>query len=148
MKKYTLMILFSFLFMSTSFGQEKIKFLKGVQTFENRLSSEFKNPESILFVFKVVGCQANFYNDLTKHLKRRFRKSKIKTMFNYDIDTFIEAEKIPKKVHSTDEAELICYVEISDLKSWDNNMSIHKRKQNYLIHLLLKKTISKIKRPI
>ena len=74
------------------------EFKPGVKLTENLITNDIKNPKSILFVFDVVGCEANFYNDLTDQLEKRFKKSDTEIGFNYDIYTNVEIEKIPKKV--------------------------------------------------
>jgi hypothetical protein len=140
MKRSTLLIIASII-VSNSFSQEKEIFKPGVLLTENLITDELKNAKSILFVFDVVGCEANFYNDLTEHLEKRFKKSDIKIGFNYDIYTNVEKEKIPKKKFLNQEFDLICYISTSKIKGWDIDLG-QKRKQNYDLILTLRKNDS------
>ncbi|WNW02743.1 hypothetical protein RRF68_04860 [Tenacibaculum sp. HL-MS23] len=144
MKKGILIFLFSIISINFSLGQNKIKFKPGVQIIENSFKTEYKNPESILFVFNIVGCQANFYMNLAKNLKKRFKRTNTKVKFNFNINTKLEIEQIPKKKHSEKSFELICFVSTSNMNSWDNHL-IEKRKQNYNLNLLFEKIKTKEK---
>lgn len=83
MKKY---IIFSLLLLTiNSYGQKQEKFIKGINLEENKIISEIDSIESILFIFKGDTHLINFYLDLTKNFKKRFKKSEIKIDFNYDL---------------------------------------------------------------
>tara|TARA_R110002126_G_scaffold290263_1_gene446854 strand:- start:3102 stop:3629 length:528 start_codon:yes stop_codon:yes gene_type:complete len=142
MKKGILIILFSIISINFSQSQNKIKFKPGIELIENNFKTEYKNPESILFVFNVVGCEANYYMNLAKNLKKRFKKSNTKVKFNFEINTTLEIEQIPKKKYSENDFELTCFISTSNMNSWDNHL-IEKRKQNYDLNLIFEKISTK-----
>ena len=140
MKRFSLIVL-AIIFSLNAYCQKSEKFKTGVGITENNFSEEIKESGSILFIFEVNGCEANFYNDLTKHIKKRFRKSKKKVAFNYNINTIVETEKIPKKRKSLKDFELICRISVDNFKGWDNHLH-EKRKQNYDLVFTLEKNES------
>lgn len=61
--------------------------------------------------------------------------------FNYELTAEKSLEddldKIPSKIHNKEKYETICYISLTDIKSWDNHL-IKKRKQNYILNIQLK----------
>ncbi len=119
----------------------KQKFKPQVKIIENSYKAENRNPKSILFVFDVIYCLGDFYVDLAKNLKEKFKNSDTKVECSFLINTTIGVEDIPKNKYSKNDFELVCFVEISDTKTWDNDLrNIRKRKQNYDLNFLFKKS--------
>lgn len=137
MKRFSLIVLGLILSLNI-YSQESDKFKTGVELIEKNIPDEFKDSDSILFIFDVVGCQANFYNDLKKQIKKQFRKSNKKIRFNFNINTNVEKEKIPTVKHSANEFDLTCQINVANFKGWDNDL-YKKRKQNYDLVLKIKK---------
>ena len=133
MKRCSL-ITFVFILSFNSYCQEKQKFKSGVRLTENNMLDEFKNADAILFIFDVVGCQANFYNDLRKQIDKRFKKSNKKIGFNFGIHTIVEVEKIPTKRNLQKDYDLVCQIAVRNFRGWDTHL-YKKRKQNYDLSL-------------
>ncbi|WGH75973.1 hypothetical protein P8625_02055 [Tenacibaculum tangerinum] len=140
MKRLNLLILGLILTLN-SYSQKREKFEVGVQLIENNIPVEFKESKSILFIFDVRGCQANFYTDLRKQIEKRFKKTNKKIGFNFEINTFIEKEKVPTKRNSFKEYDIICQIVLDNFKGWDDNL-YKKRKQRYNLVLTIKKNDS------
>jgi len=133
MKKFSLITLVCILTFN-SYCQKKQRFKSGVRLTENNMLDEFKDADSILFIFDVVGCKANFYNDLRKQIAKRFKKSNKKIGFNFNIYTIVQVEKIPTKIHLQKDYALVCQIVIRNFRSWDTHL-YKKRKQNYDLSL-------------
>jgi len=142
MKRFSLLFL-GLILSLTSYSQKSKKFKVGSQLTQNNISNELKESDSILFILNVKGCQANFYNDLRKKIERRFKKSNKKIGFNFDINTNREIDKIPTKVNSFKDYDLICQIVIMNFRGWDNNL-LEKRKQNYDLVLNIKNSDSNL----
>ena len=141
MKRFILLLMIS-LIGTNSFSQKKEKFKPRVKLEENTIISEFKSPSSILFIFKGDTHLINFYLNLAKRLKKRFRKSNQKIDFNYELynpkPLESDLNSVPNKIFHKADYELICLISTSNLKNWDNHL-IEKRKQNYDLNLKLEK---------
>ncbi|TXE14907.1 hypothetical protein ES692_17625 [Psychroserpens burtonensis] len=137
MKKKLLLIIF-LLIGIISFSQQNEKFVPGVNLIENTIVSEIKSQSSVLFVFKGDTHFINFYRDLSKKLKKQFRKSKQKIKFNYELSSEKPLESdlksLPKKTFEKENFDVICYVSTTFIKGWDNHI-IKERKQNYDMNL-------------
>jgi len=130
-----------------TFSQNNGKFKSGVKIIENKKIEEYKNPRSILFIFKGHTHSINYFLDLKKRIKKIFKKKMkkgfkdFKLNFNYDLNAEksfkSDLDNIPSKKYNKKEYESICHISISDFKSWDN-YSIEKRKQNYNLNIELK----------
>ncbi len=119
----------------------KDKFKPQIKIIENSYKVEDRNPKSILFVFDVISCLGDFYMDLAKEIKERFKNSDTKVEFQFLINTTIGAEDIPKNKYSKNDFELVCFVEILNMKTWDNDLrNVKKGKQNYDLNFLFKKS--------
>jgi hypothetical protein len=142
MKRFILLLII-LLIGTNSFSQKKEKFKPGVKLEENTIISDFKSSNSILFIFKDDTHLINFYLDLTKRLKKRFKKSNKKIDFNYELFSTKPFESdlnsIPKKTFLKADYDLICLISTSNFKGFDNHL-IEKRKQNYDLNLKLEKS--------
>ena len=141
-RKILVLIVLNIISFNFSLGQSNIKFKPGVKLIENYYKDEFKDPKSVLFSFDIVGCQANYYTNLAKSLKKYFKKTNTKVEFNFNIKTNIETEQIPRKKYLKSNFELICFVSTSNMKSWDKEL-IKRRKQNYDLDLIFEKAETK-----
>ncbi|MGB5202696.1 MAG: hypothetical protein WBN63_00805, partial [Eudoraea sp.] len=83
MKRYFILALL--FVVSNLYCQKQEKFKAGINLEENNIPSNIGSMESVLFVFNGDTHLINFYLDLTKHLKKRFKKSKTEINFNYDL---------------------------------------------------------------
>ncbi len=141
--KRVVLLLIILLTATNSFSQKKEKFKPGVKLEKNTIITEFKSPNSILFIFKDDTHLINFYLDLTKKLKKLFKKSNQKINFNYELFSAqpfdSDLNSIPKNTFNKFDYELICLISISNIKSWDNHL-FDKRKQNYNLNLKLEKS--------
>jgi len=140
MKRFTILLIILLIGIN-SFSQKKEKFKVGVQLTEEKNIDEFKDSDSILFILDVNGCQANFYNDLRKQIDKRFKNTKKKIGFNFNINTIVEIEKIPTERNLNKDYDLICQIVTENFKGWDNDL-YKKRKQNYDLVLKVKKNDS------
>ena len=144
MKKEILVFLICMVSINLIQSQNKVNFKPEIKLLKNTFKAENKNPESVLFIFNVVNCEANYYINLAKNIKKRFKKSNTKVKFNFEINTKLEIEQIPEKKYSKNNFQLICYISTSNLKSWDNHLT-EKSKQNYDLNLRFEKNKSKEK---
>lgn len=129
-----------------AFSQNKESFKPGVKLIEGQKIENYKNPNSILFVFKGHSHSINFFLDLEKKIRKKFKKNKkkggkIELNFNYNLSTQNslkhDLEKIPMKKYDRKEYESICHISISDIKGWDHHL-LKKRKQSYTLDVELK----------
>ena len=138
MKKYIILPLL--LLTINSYCQKQGKFKKGINLEENKIISKIDSIESILFVFNGDTHLINFYLDLTKNFKKRFKKSEIEIDFNYDLSSKkpLEAdlESIPSKEYDKSNYNLLCLISLSEFNGWDNHL-IEKRKQNYKLNITI-----------
>lgn len=130
MKK--LLFLLFIVITSFSFSQKKKPFKTGVILIQIQKDSSYSKPESVLFEFSGHTHLINFYKDLSKKIKKSFKRSKIKTAFNYNlIDGNFEKHYI---------------IKINNFKKFNNNDDdVHKRKQQFNLEINLQekgKTIS------
>jgi hypothetical protein len=120
-------------------GQKKEKFKPGVTITEVKKDSSFKMPKSVLFVFEGDLHLINNFKDLSKYLRKEFKH--YETAFNYDLSSNKplpeDLKKIPDKTYDKELFESVCFIKISEFKSWDNHL-IRERKQNYRSNLFLK----------
>lgn len=147
MKKILLLIVL--LAGMSSFSQKNEKFKSGVKIIEKEKIKEYKKPKSILFIFKGHTHSIHYFLDLKKRIRKDFKKrmkkefKHFKLNFNYDLNAEkpfkFDLKKIPSKKYNKNEYESICYISLSDLKGWDNEL-IEKRKQNYNLNIELKTT--------
>ena len=145
MKRILLLIIL--LLSLNTFSQKNKKFEPGVKIIENQKIEEYKNPKSILFIFKGHTHSINYFLDLKKRIRKTFKKKMkkefkdFKVNFNYDLNAKkpfkSDLEKIPSKKYNEKEYESICQISISDFKGWDYHLS-KKRKQNYNLNIELK----------
>jgi hypothetical protein len=127
-----------------TFSQKNEKFKPGVKIIDKEKIEEYKNPKSILFIFKGHTHSINYFLDLKKRIRKTFKK-KIKKGFKLNFNFNLNAEspfksdlnKIPSKKYNEKEYESICQISISDFKGWDNHL-LEKRKQNYNLNVELK----------
>ena len=127
-----------------TFSQKNEKFKPGVKIIDKEKIEEYKNPKSILFIFKGHTHSINYFLDLKKRIRKTFKK-KMKKGFKLNFNFNLSAEspfksdlnKIPSKKYNEKEYESICQISISDFKSWDNHL-LEKRKQNYNLNVELK----------
>jgi hypothetical protein len=131
------LILISFLFICVQ-AHAQDKFRPDVTIKSNTIISEVNSFTSVLFVFKGSTHMINYYLDLSKKLKKSFRKSKSKVKFNYDLYSKYTLEsdykKIPIKKNNPNDFHIVCEVSLSNMKAWDNDL-LKKRKQSYIIDL-------------
>jgi hypothetical protein len=130
-----------------TFSQKNEKFKSGVKIIENEKIEKYKNPKSILFIFKGHTHSINFFLDLKKRIRKIFKKKMkkefkdFKVNFNYDLNAKkslkSDLDNIPSKKYNEKEYESICQIFISDFKGWDYHLS-KKRKQNYNLNIELK----------
>ncbi|MEE9406713.1 MAG: hypothetical protein V3V28_01435 [Polaribacter sp.] len=144
--KKTYLLLF-LLFTTYTYSQKKEKFKSGVELTEAQKGSSYNTPKSILFEFSGNTHLIYFYKDLSKKIKKSFRKSGIKVKFNYNLvgGNFKEdLKEIPKKKHSSLNFKSLCKIELSNSKHFKNKYAdVKKRKQqfNLKINLLEKEKI-------
>lgn len=78
------------------------------------------------------------YKDLSKRLKKQFKRSKIKVGFNYKLDTrnamSADLKNIPKNEIKEEDFDLICQISIQDMETWDNHL-LKRRKQKYVLNV-------------
>ncbi|MGB5205284.1 hypothetical protein [Eudoraea sp.] len=138
MKRYFILVLI--FVVSNLYCQKQEKFKARINLEESNILPNIGSMESVLFVFTGDTHLINFYLDLTKHLKKRFKKSKTEIDFNYDLYSKkpLEAdlELIPSKKYDKSDYKLICLVSLSEFKNWDNHL-IENRKQNYKLNIVI-----------
>lgn len=142
MKRILLLIIL--LLSLNTFSQKSKKFKPGVKIIKNQKIEEYKNPNSILFIFKGHTHSINYFLDLKKRIRSVFKrkiKKEFKINFNYDLNAKnpfkSDLDNIPSKKYNEEEYESICQISISYSKDWDNNL-LEKRKQNYYLNIELK----------
>ena len=145
MKRILLLIII--LFSLNTFSQNSEKFEPGVKIIENEKIEEYKNPKSILFIFKGHTHSINYFLDLKKRIRKTFKKKmkkdfkNLKLNFNYDLSANnslkSDLDNIPSKKYNEKEYESTCHISISDFEGWDNHL-LEKRKQNYNLNIELK----------
>ena len=142
MKRFILLLIILLIGIN-SFSQKKEKFKSGIKLVENTIISDFKSPNSILFIFKGDTHSINLYLDLTKRLKKLFKKTNKQIDFNYELFSAKPFESdlnsIPKKTFLKADYELICLISTSNQKGL-GSYSIEKRKQIYDLDLKLEKS--------
>ena len=142
MRKILLLIIFLQIGIN-SFSQQNENFELGVNLIENTIVSEIESQSSVLFVFKGDTHFINFYRDLANQLKKRFRKSKHKIKFNYELSSNKPLESdlkaIPKKTFKKTDYGIICFISINFISSRNDN-SIKERTQNYELNMEVKKS--------
>jgi hypothetical protein len=137
MKKIILIVL-GLIFTLNIYSQKREKFKTGVKLIENNIPKEFKDSNSILFVFKNGGCGPNFYIDLKKHIEKKFKKTNKKVDFIFASHYLKDDEKVPTTIDSANKHELVCEISEENFNGWDNDL-YKKRKQNYDLVLTVKK---------
>jgi len=148
-KKKDLFILFLILASTSTFSQKKERFRAGVTVVDSKIYSEINPKSSILFVFEGSTHYINYYLDVAK-LEKQFQKSNHKIAFNYKLNDINPLPEdliaIPKKYHSQNSFDLICYVTLSDWGGESDYNSIYS-KLTHSINLLLvdSKTITWVK---
>jgi hypothetical protein len=142
-KKKFIILSTIFLVGINGYGQKKKAFIPGVKLQENTIVSEVYFKDSILFVFKGHTHLINFYLDLSESLKKQFIKSENKVDFNFDLFSNkpfeSDLKSIPKEKIDKTNYNIICVISTSNFKSWDSHL-IQKRKQNYNLNIVLKKS--------
>ena len=116
--KKLLKIVFVFFLITNTYSQEKIKFKAGVKILNYNKTKEFviNKKDSILFVLKAdTPHLINHYLDLSRNLKKSFRKYKVKTYFNYEMNVNdnsfeVDVKSIPKKVYDKNDFKNIVYI--------------------------------------
>lgn len=140
MKKIALLFLF-FLVNLNIFSQKKENFKPGVSLIEYKIMSDLTSKNSILFIFEGDTHLINFYLDLKENLVKRFKNSKVKVDFNYELFSKkpfkSDLSLIPKQTSSKNNYDLICSISLLNFKSFDEHL-IKKRKQNYNLNLKFK----------
>jgi hypothetical protein len=141
-----------------TFSQKNEKFKPGVKIINKEKIEEYKNPKSILFIFKGHTHSINYFLDLKKRIRKTFKKKMkkgfkdFKLNFNFSLNAESpfksDLNKIPSKKYNEKRYESICQISISDFKAWDNHLEINKRKQNYNLNLVFKQNKTKDKKGI
>ncbi|QTE24113.1 hypothetical protein [Polaribacter cellanae] len=131
MKSFILFFLVSF--STVIFSQEKKEFKTGVKLIEKEIISKHQLPKTILFEFSGDSHLIYFYKNLSKKIKKRFKKNGIKTAFNYNLKEASlkeDIKEIPTKKHSSENYNQLCKIEIDNFKNF-NNYKIKERKQKF-----------------
>ncbi|APG65587.1 hypothetical protein LPB136_09530 [Tenacibaculum todarodis] len=151
MKKILLLFLITTTF---CFSQTEIEFKKGVKIINSYKSNNYKVPKSILFEISGDTHLINYYLDLTKKLKKQFKKKGIKVGFNYSLTSLNpfkdDLKNIPKKRKKKKNYEMICELSSSFTKipeSWKEYININKRKTQHFLNASItsKKNINTFK---
>lgn len=139
MKKYLVILLF---ITSICLSQEGERFKIGVKVANLDKAENYKVPKSILFEFNGSAHLINYYLDLTKKIKKQFKKERIKTKFNYNLSDSnplkADMNSIPKKKFNFKDFDVVCQYNINNFKGWDDHLFRY-RKQNYKADLILQK---------
>lgn len=130
-----------------SFSQKEESFKPGVRVAKFEKESNYKTPQSILFIFSGDTHLVNYFLDLEKRIRKEFKKKKnrkskgLKMNFDYDLKGVhplkSDLKKIPTKSYLKNKYESIAFVTISNVKGWDNQLH-KKRKQHYNLNIELK----------
>ena len=145
MKRILLLIIL--LLSLNTFSQKSKKFEPGIIIIKNQKIEDYKNPKSILFIFKGHTHFINYFLDLKKRIQKTFKKKMKKELkdfkidFNYDLNAKkpfkSDLDNIPSKKYNEKEYESICAISISYSEDLDNHF-LEKRKLNYNLNIELK----------
>jgi hypothetical protein len=136
-------ILLAFMLISgLLYGQTDKEFKEGVKIVKFEQKENYTKPKIVLFEFIGDTHSINHYLNLSKQLKRKFRKIGIKSKFNYNLENpspmKADLDAIPKRSYDKKDFQFVCYIKMKDFKGWDNHL-IEQRKQNYKMEFLLEK---------
>ncbi|CAL2107132.1 hypothetical protein T190115A13A_300016 [Tenacibaculum sp. 190524A02b] len=116
-------------------------FTSGVEVIEIKKNKTYKTPKSILFVFEGDTHLVHHYNDLKKHIKKRFRKQKI--AFNYNLNStkllLTDLKEIPTKKNYPKDYEIVCTFSIGNFGG-ESNTNPYKSTQIHDLTAILKNT--------
>ena len=131
------LLLFLFLSTAITFSQKNEKFKAGVHSIVIKKQPNYTAPKSVLFVFTGHTHLINFYLDLSKKIRKRFKKDKVKIAFNFNLsggNLEQDLKLIPKKNAVFTDFEAVCRLKMHSFKGWDGP-EIKKRKQVYNLEI-------------
>ncbi len=136
-------IFLALVFMSSFiYAQSEMEFSEKVEIIKYEQNENYTKPKVILFEFSGDTHSINYYLDLSKQLKKRFRKIGVKSKFNYNLHNpsplKADLESIPERKFNKSDFQFVCYLKMKDFNSWDNHL-LEKRKQNYKLEIKLEK---------
>ncbi|GAA0728358.1 hypothetical protein GCM10009430_37440 [Aquimarina litoralis] len=141
--KKTILIFIALQIGITAYSQEEKRFEPGSELIEKTIISQINPKSKILFIFKDDTHLVNFYEDLEKKIKKRFRKSKHKISFNYELTSSTPLESdlksTPQKKYDQIDHDYICIISISSIEGWDDHL-LEERKQSYYVNIKMSKT--------